>query len=75
MAPSPGSLPLGTESMATRYAILSPISLTKGSTPAGSRSKTLTPMNVASGCFFWSSVRWGMDVLHGPHQVAQNSTT
>src|SRR5262249_22089323 len=24
--------------------------------------------------FLWSSARWGMLFMHGPHQVAQNST-
>jgi hypothetical protein len=35
-----------------------------------------TPMMVRplSLYSFWSSVRWGMDALHGAHQVAQNST-
>src|SRR5437016_14006849 len=47
------------------------------SEPVFSRSsQTLTPVNVTlPSSFFAISVRWGIETLHGPHQVAQNSTT
>src|SRR5512137_543408 len=51
----------------------SPIALTNGVVTSGGSSET--PTNVTSLYFFCSSVRCGMLILHGPHQVAQNSTT
>src|SRR5262245_56563751 len=43
---------------------------------SGSTSHTLTPTNDTLPAYrCWSSVRCGMLARHGPHQVAQNSTT
>jgi hypothetical protein len=68
-------------SKATRYPIASPFLATKSRTffsfdaASPPRSKPATLMSVTSGCDFCISVRCGILAMHGPHQVAQNSTT
>src|SRR3954454_4564017 len=40
-------------------------------------SRAVKPMTVTPLSLYWawSSARWGMNAIQGPHQVAQNSTT
>jgi hypothetical protein len=63
--------------MATGYLNLSalPSSPIQRLTSSGFSSEIPTIVTPLSAYFAWSAERCGIDVLHGPHQVAQNSTT
>ena len=62
-------------SMATGYAIAVPLRSTNGRTVVMGSSEI--PMIVRPFALYFeaSSLRCGIDRMHGPHQVAQNSTT
>ena len=59
----------------TGYDMVAPICFTKGRTFSGVSSLTPTTTRPLGASSRWILLMCGIDCLHGPHQVAQNSTT